>query len=383
MKHSILGMSVLAIVVTLACCSKNDAANDSQDNLADRKTNQYRTDFEAKYGKVGSTQSWDFSGVSTTTRAAASTTVSNIKDPEFFQNHLHNDMAGLKAGISNAQELDWNPNVSVNLYPAFCYDELMRNQYISLEVNNLVLSTVQIKDNAWWNRQDATAPSQKGKSINTTDMTNPAWTIACYNNKLQLQGRVDIRNYKEVVVNGRTYWCFDYDGNADYVDLIYMVTERSKTASKRYMVEEPGSTNDFDFNDIVFDVIQDEDGNQTAIIRAMGGTLDFTLTIGNTTWQKSVDGSALGYVTNTMYNTTSPKWNSALAQFKVTGWNPNSNNISVTMVTKESKDAIMTIPFPKTGETPMIIAVKPFVDWQPERTSLPENWWATPEDNEL
>ena len=383
MKHSILGMSVLAIVVTLACCSKNDAANDSQGNLVDRKTNQYRTDFEAKYGKVGSTQSWDFSGVSTTTRAAASTTVSNIKDPEFFQNHLHNDMAGLKAGISNAQELDWNPNVSVNLYPAFCYDELMRNQYISLEVNNLVLSTVQIKDNAWWNRQDATAPSQKGKSINTTDMTNPAWTIACYNNKLQLQGRVDIRNYKEVVVNGRTYWCFDYDGNADYVDLIYMVTKRHETTSKRYMVEEPGSTNDFDFNDIVFDVIQDEDGSQTAIIRAMGGTLDFTLTIGNTTWQKSVDGSALGYVTNTMYNTTSPKWNSALAQFKVTGWNPNSNNISVTMVTKESKDAIMTIPFPKTGETPMMIAVKPFVDWQPERTPLPENWWATPEDNEL
>ena len=321
MKHSILGMSVLAIVVTLACCSKNDAAN--------------------------------------------------------------NDMAGLKAGISNAQELDWNPNVSVNLYPAFCHDELMRNQYLCLEVNNMALSTVQIKDNAWWNRQDATAPSQKGKSINTTDMTNPAWTIAYFNNKQQLQGRVDIRNYKEVVVNGRTYWCFDYDGNADYVDLIYMVTERSKTASKRYMVEEPGSTNDFDFNDIVFDVIQDEDGNQTAIIRAMGGTLDFTLTIGNTTWQKSVDGSALGYVTNTMYNTTSPKWNSALAQFKVTGWNPNSNNISVTMVTKESKDAIMTIPFPKTGETPMMIAVKPFVDWQPERTSLPENWWATPEDNEL
>ena len=369
MKHSILGMSVLAIVVTLACCSKNDAANDSQDNLADRKTNQYRTDFEAKYGKVGSTQSWDFSGVSTTTRAAASTTVSNIKDPEFFQNHLNNDMAGLKAGISNAQELDWNPNVSVNLYPAFCYDELMRNQYLCLEVNNMALSTVQVKDNAWWNRQDATAPSQKGKSINTTDMTNPAWTIAYFNNKQQLQGRVDIRNYKEVV---------------DYSDLIFLVQNVNlMPIQKRYMVEEPGSTNDFDFNDIVFDVIQDEDGSQTAIIRAMGGTLDFTLTIGNTTWQKSVDGSALGYVTNTMYNTTSPKWNSALAQFKVTGWNPNSNNISVTMVTKESKDAIMTIPFPKTGETPMIIAVKPFVDWQPERTPLPENWWATPEDNEL
>ena len=36
MKHSILGMSVLAIVVTLACCSKNDAANDSQGNLVDQ-----------------------------------------------------------------------------------------------------------------------------------------------------------------------------------------------------------------------------------------------------------------------------------------------------------------------------------------------------------
>ena len=150
------------------------------------------------------------------------------------------------------------------------------------------------------------------------------------------------------------------------------------------------SKSPFDFNDIVVDVIQDQDNNQTATIRAMGGTLDFTVQIGETTWTKSVEGAAKGYAVGTMYNTDpTPIWNADLASFSVTGWNPGLNNIVVTVkhkindktVEKNSEDVIVKIPFPKEGEVPMIIAVvPPLCDWQLERESLSTDWWTTPED---
>jgi hypothetical protein len=43
---------------------------------------------------------------------------------------------------------------------------------------------------------------------------------------------------------------------------------------------------------------------------------------------------------------------------------------------------IVTIPFPKEGEIPMIIAFRTFCDWQSERESLPEDWWGIPADGE-
>ena len=153
--------------------------------------------------------------------------------------------------------------------------------------------------------------------------------------------------------------------------------------AKRYFVEDLGSKDDFDFNDIVFDVYQGDDNKQKCIIRAMGGTLDFTLNIGQTKWTKSVEGVAKGYVVKTMYNTNpTPKWDDNLAEFEVQGWNPSTNNISVSVKSKVSDDVIIEIPFPKTGEVPMILAVKTFVDWQLERESLPEDFWYISDDEE-
>ena len=167
----------------------------------------------------------------------------------------------------------------------------------------------------------------------------------------------------------------------DYSDLICLVknVDPVKPIAKRYFIEDLGSKDDFDFNDIVVDVIQDPDGNQKAIIRALGGTLDFTLKIGDTQWTKSVDGVAAGYNTSTMYNTQNTVvWDKVLAEFPVTGWNPETNNISVFMKSIVSDDVIIELPFPKAGEVPMIIAFDTLVDWQKERVSLPEDWWVVP-----
>ena len=113
----------------------------------------------------------------------------------------------------------------------------------------------------------------------------------------------------------------------------------------------------------------------------MGGTLDFTLKIGDTTWTKSVEGAAKGYNEKTMYNTQGTiEYDKVLAEFPVTGWDYNANNISVEVKSNVSENVIIEIPFPKKGEVPMILAFKTVADWQAERKSLPDGWWVIPEE---
>ena len=190
------------------------------------------------------------------------------------------------------------------------------------------------------------------------------------------------------------------------------VTEEEYTVpcnvSKRYLIEDLGGSDDFDFNDIVVDVYQNitqkwkrklagdieisneyvstEYGPQEAIIRAMGGTLDFTVTIGSTRWTKSTgvpfDTNLTSFNIGTMYNTQSGfDYDKVLAKFTVTGWNPDDNNISVEVVKNvdtsvDNDHIIYEIPFPKKGDIPMIVAVDATEAWawMKERQSVPD-WW--------
>ncbi len=163
---------------------------------------------------------------------------------------------------------------------------------------------------------------------------------------------------------------------------------------KRYMIEDLGSIGDFDFNDIVVDVedytvethkvtyengviktdevISTASAPTKAVIRALGGTIDFELKIGDTIWKKS-DSE---YVVTTMYNTQGTiDYDKVLAEFEVSGWNAGANNISVTVTEKSGN--VFTITFPKKGTAPMIIAVDPTQKWMGERKSVPSSWFYT------
>jgi len=190
----------------------------------------------------------------------------------------------------------------------------------------------------------------------------------------------------------------------DYEDVCFMVygkpvppietvEEVIEEKGKRYMMEDLGTTDDFDFNDVVVDVVERTKVTYTykfdefntmipeetktkretmptvARVRAMGGTLDFNLTIGSTTWSKSGKGFEIA----TMYNTADPDYTKVLDEFEVTGWDAASNNISV-VVNDKSGNGIQ-IAFPKSGEAPMIIATDTGVKWMTERTSIPQDWW--------
>lgn len=183
----------------------------------------------------------------------------------------------------------------------------------------------------------------------------------------------------------------DWDCN-DVVFLVYGKTvpkpikieegdEIEEVKTVRYMIEDLGSTDDFDFNDIVVDVTEirtisptytngvvtawNEKGKrQEAVIRHLGGTLPFVLKIGNKEY------AAGGQDTFQ----TSPD----LKLDDVTGWTGlnGDHNVSIEVESKNS-DGVFKVQFPKAGEAPMIIAVDPSQGWMTERQSVPADWFYT------
>ncbi len=154
----------------------------------------------------------------------------------------------------------------------------------------------------------------------------------------------------------------------------------------RYLMEDLGATDDFDFNDIVVDVeqsrtttpvmqtITDKLGNkiewltgwkntaytQKATVRHLGGQLPFKLQIGDTE-----------------ISDIAPKMDSNPdKEYTVTGWDPDTHNVSIQVKQSQSNGMLYNnIAFPKTGEVPMIIAVNPNQAWMEERVSIPETWF--------
>ena len=183
----------------------------------------------------------------------------------------------------------------------------------------------------------------------------------------------------------------DWDCN-DVVFLVYGKTvpkpikieegdEIEEVKTVRYMIEDLGSTDDFDFNDIVVDVTEirtisptytngvvtawNEKGKrQEAIVRHLGGTLPFVLKIGN-------KGYAAGGQDTFQ---TSPD----LKLDDVTGWTGlnGAHNVSIEVEQKNS-EGVFKVQFPKAGEAPMIIAVDPSQGWMTERQSVPADWFYT------
>lgn len=204
-------------------------------------------------------------------------------------------------------------------------------------------------------------------------------------------GDYPLENYVEVVTpTGAKYWGFDCNHDGDYSDKVVLVEPSSRQVkTTRYLIEDQGAKKDFDFNDIVVDVTQERiinysyNGNtpvqefgpwtQTAVIRALGGSIDFELTIGETTFRKSDKFEA-----GKMYNSFEPDVNAVLHEYTVTGWNPNTNNISVKVLDGTS-GGVRTITFPKEGVVPVIIAVDPDVKWMNESVSIPSSWFTIPE----
>ena len=298
---------LLTVGIVMANCAKTDVFEENQKNYGEQQKSEYKANFVAKYGQPDANQSWDFAATSTAakTRAGETMTCSRINAyPQHFNKYVKNDRDQIKNMVASADVKPWNPYLAVEIFPSLGHGVAGGDKYFELAVcyNNQqtdIFGGIKLNKNSWADKGSGSTsnlPHNSGRYIDTKSLTtaeNVYWVAYNYNSKKsEVDGQLanfKIEYYKELKLNGRTYWCFDCTGDGDYSNLICMVIDADPLPiEKRYLVEDLGSKDDFDFNDIVFDVKQAQDGTQKCVIRAMGGTLDFTLKIGNTTWTKSV-----------------------------------------------------------------------------------------------
>lgn len=198
-------------------------------------------------------------------------------------------------------------------------------------------------------------------------------------------------------------------------DHVEVVEDKKIITAKRYMVEDLGSTDDLDFNDVVVDlqIYQDVrfttgingdktmeligDPKQRAIVRCMGGTLDFDLFIGGTRilTKSEMSCDAESIVASEMYNTLPGPGNidyykEMVVADNISGWIPDDNNIAFRV---HRKDAVIeisdydsynvydtTVPgytyieFPRTGQVPYMMAFDISKKWRDERHMICRHW---------
>lgn len=235
------------------------------------------------------------------------------------------------------------------------------------------------------------------------------------------------------------------DSDHDFNDVVFLLVGDklpNQVIKKRYMIEDLGSTLDFDFNDIVVDVTEtsttNDDGtknySQTAVIKHLRGTIPFRVKIGNK-YFGNVDGNdspimrghnsqGINFDPSTYnnsahyedYSWTATQVNVAAGtrpSLRDNYWDPEKNNILVevwpsyasedgnvnnvywTGGTSDSKDNIKEegqtkynnvqirkiVEFPKTGQVPYIIATDQTVMWMDECVNIPRNWVETNPQN--
>lgn len=439
MKKSVLflGLSVLMTSATFVSCSHDSVydpnyAEKEREFKTELAKSDYRANFEKKYGKIAPNQSWDFTNCNSAqarTRATQSggTVQSEKKDEayNFFgycaidDKAMHDLISSSSSNYSvkvdnvdyqvkgTARDIDFNPFFQAKLTLSFAridkcntttyrYYHLFFNwgdgQSMEMVPNTKVVG--RSSGDYWYNgKNNSTTLSRSSRLTNTLAGVGTGNWYAYYTvnsgNGTAYHNNISVKKVREFVVDDgknpvRTYWGFDCDGAENgLVDLICLVRDYSTPDPivKRYMIEDLGTTDDFDFNDIVVDFEDDQLGHQKAYIRAMGGTLDFSLNVaGQSVWTKSVNGPALTPAVNTedMVNTNPVDYKKVIATVDVSGWNPAANNISVTVVykdaTSQTGSSVYTIPFPEVGQVPMMFATDPIVPWMLERKSFPE-WW--------
>ena len=432
MKKIVLkGMAVLCASAAFIACSHDSVFDENivQDNLK----NEYRASFEKKYGKIDPNQSWDFTepfvvGDAARTRIVPAndrepqstyTTESGIVVKQYslssvlgetvINSHKSKIQKKLKGQDGGYIEKHWDTDMNVfSIWACFVtaptdrtYNRVMKIGVHSVGLDGNTYNTCILNNGSGYEaiRGYAMNTAYAG-AFYTIDVTGMKASSSDYywycvstpsttddptasNDVLNDEAKLDL--FREVNVNGTTYWCFDSNHDKTYTGLICQVSPI--LYGKRYMIEDLGSIGDFDFNDIVVDVYETYDG-QMAAIRALGGTLNFTLTIGNTdcTWTKEGSKVTVKVNNNTveedtevtkMYNTLNPDYDLVLAEFPVSGWIPGDNNISVKVTKKgtTTNNSVYTIKFPKKGDAPMIIAVDPVRRWMNEYTSVPTDWW--------
>lgn len=408
-KYSLLLLSLLAAAMGVTGC--NDDSKYKYDSNYQEKADKmaFATNFEKEYGKVDPNQSWDLANpnavcmmpaapLQVQTRAKEEATKIEVRKSEEFKisPEFTEAMNGAFNDFGNAEPCHFTfPADGLTIVPIFQGENK----------TNFDLRMVVGKENIKILGSNEGINVKQGKAKSFTIKGVPAGTPVSFyiasngqqgmDNFSTLEGGfklVDIDatstgKYEEgttIRQNSSVLAC-QCKGKNGTIKLAFLMDGLSaeqkhqapstitKVVSRRYMIEDLGSTDDFDFNDIVMDVkstVTVENGIespavQTATLRHLGGTLSWNIKIGDTWFSGSEDEM----IQNSMNS------NPEITK-DVSGWNPDTHNILVKVKGQQSEN-VYIIPFPKVGEVPMVIAEDTYQPWMDERQHIPSSWWTT------
>ena len=409
-KYSLLLLSLLAAAMGVTGC--NDDSKYKYDSNYQEKADKmaFATNFEKEYGKVDPNQSWDLANpnavcmmpaapLQVQTRAKEEATEIEIGKSKGFvfeiSNEFTNAMNGAFKDFGNAEPCYFTfPADGLTIVPIFQGENKTNfdlHMVVGEEDKKILGSNEGINVN-------------QGKAKSFTIKGVPAGTHVSFyiasegqqgiDNFSTLEGSfklVDIdatstgKYEKGTIRKNSSVLACQCDGKNGTIQLAFLMDGLSaeqkhqapstitKVVSRRYMIEDLGSTDDFDFNDIVMDVkstVTVENGIespavQTATLRHLGGTLSWNIKIGDT-WFSGSEDEMLQNSMNSNPEITKD----------VSGWNPDTHNILVKVKGQQSEN-VYIIPFPKVGEVPMVIAKDTYQPWMDERQHIPSSWWTT------
>ena len=460
-KSLLLIGSMAVFGMAMSSCSKEENLFDNQAAQADMYA-KYSANFVKKYGPIDPNQTWDFAPAAPvylpvskgTTRSAADFSITRGDDNIYIENDILQYMhSNMKAGGNNSTngmpftfEATGEDFYVVPLYQgvASYFWELW------VSIDGVQTKIWQKGQDFYYSTDETPSASSQWKAVGTgkdgvpdaaksvkapfTKFTASAgaelyfflkvWTSTSNHTTNQLGGTMltSLTPGKMIALSNAPVPAIvsqnDYDAvivgcedgaDTDFEDLVFMIYGHCPVAkfhkdvevveAKRYMIEDLGGVDDFDFNDIVLDLqkyrtdrimyngteenpqyvgtstLPDTEGER-AVLRAAGGTHNFTIQIGNTSWSKN---QLQGYDYNQMINTG---WGNtpivkdlelAVIPLGANDWDPELNNITVTV---EDSNVIRVISFPKNGETPLMMSADPNTMplWSKEKVDVP-NWW--------
>ena len=398
-------------VVLSSCSSKGEEYSYSPEKAHEFIEKDYKSAFIQKYGEISPFETWDLSQRGSTlagfagtrgNKGQSSNLVQDMASTESYGYYLNysnneskiaklfnNNWGDIVAEFGKVQPTAWAPSGKIIFsVVGVSRDDASSAKHFTWGVANTPEGDLYLRQSSPANGKNAKIGNSAEKHTSSLDFSQipdgARWfTASSDKKKVDLSSAYNqtITDFKIVTMTidgvSYTFWGFKCDKtNPDYTNLVLWVKEIPTVPvpviSKRYMVEDLGGSYDFDFNDVVFDVIKYSDGSQKCYVRALGGTLDVTIKVANNSWTKSQD-----YTITEMLNTNPIDPNLCLKEFDATGWDGDNSKVSV-IVEGNDKAAggettyYWAVPFPAQGEAPLIVATMyGSKTWMLERQSVP------------
>ena len=416
-------VTMMAGTVVLSSCSKGEEYSYSPEKAHEFIEKDYKSAFIQKYGEISPFETWDLSQRGSTlagfagtrgNKGQSSNLVQDMASTESYGYYLNysnneskiaklfnNNWGDIVAEFGKVQPTTWAPSGKIIFsVVGVSRDDASSSKYFTWGVANTPEGDLYLRQSSPANGKNAKIGNSAEKHTSSLDFSQipdgARWfTASSDKKKVDLSSAYNqtITDFKIVTMTidgvNYTFWGFKCDKtNHDYTNLVLWVKEIPTVPvpviSKRYMVEDLGGSYDFDFNDVVFDVIKYSDGSQKCYVRALGGTLDVTIKVANNSWTKSQD-----YTITEMLNTNPIDPNLCLKEFDATGWDGDNSKVSV-IVEGNDKAAggettyYWAVPFPAQGEAPLIVATMyGSKTWMRERQSVPNVQWFQFSDTDL